>query len=189
MQHYNSVFHSVLKQVPWRRFDQLVAEHGADKHVRTLTTKSQLIALITHNCPGGRVCVRSRQVCRATPPALPLAAKRCRARPLADANAQRPWQVFSGLFAHLVGSSRVGSSARPAKRSPDRFEQRSSERAKQRWARFSAGVCGAKMHIVYDPTPFARSMPLSRQPTSMTSLPPRSCRSRPGPPTCSTRLL
>jgi hypothetical protein len=33
------VFHSVLKQVPWHRFDRLVDEHHADKHVRRLTTK------------------------------------------------------------------------------------------------------------------------------------------------------
>src|SRR5260370_18040647 len=54
MQHHNSVFHSVLKQVPWRRFDQLVDEHEADKHVRTLTTKSQLVALMYAQLSGAR---------------------------------------------------------------------------------------------------------------------------------------
>ena len=58
MQHYNSVFHSVLKQVPWRRFDQLEDEHGADKHVRTLTTKSQLVALMYAQLSGDRKSTR-----------------------------------------------------------------------------------------------------------------------------------
>src|SRR5437879_12101367 len=46
MQHHNSVFHEVLKQVPWDVFDRLVAAHGADRRVRQLTTKSQFIALL-----------------------------------------------------------------------------------------------------------------------------------------------
>src|SRR3989304_5531294 len=54
MLHQNSVFHSVLKQVPWHRFDRLVDEHRADKHVRTLTTKGQLIALIYAQLSGAQ---------------------------------------------------------------------------------------------------------------------------------------
>src|SRR6202451_380655 len=46
MQHKNSVFHDVLKHVPWDEFDQLVETHGADARVRRLTTKSQLVALL-----------------------------------------------------------------------------------------------------------------------------------------------
>ena len=46
MRHENSVFHSVLKQVPWLEFDRLVEVHEADARVRRLTTKSQLVALL-----------------------------------------------------------------------------------------------------------------------------------------------
>jgi hypothetical protein len=46
MRHQNSVFHSVLKHVPWGAFEQLVEAHGADARVRRLTTKSQLVALL-----------------------------------------------------------------------------------------------------------------------------------------------
>ena len=46
MRHQNSVLHGVLKHLPWGRFAQLVDEHNADKHVRELATKHQLIALI-----------------------------------------------------------------------------------------------------------------------------------------------
>jgi hypothetical protein len=71
---------------------------------------------------------------------------------LADANAQRPWQVFSGLFAHLVGQLTRGLKRKTgeAVHLIDSSSLRLSALSKD-WARFSAGVCGAKMHIVYDP--------------------------------------
>jgi hypothetical protein len=46
VRHYNGVFHDLLKHVPWEVFKGLVSEHGADKSVRRLTTKDQLIALL-----------------------------------------------------------------------------------------------------------------------------------------------
>ena len=46
MRHKNSVFHDLLKHVPWSEFDRLVEEHEADFRVRRLTTKSQLVALL-----------------------------------------------------------------------------------------------------------------------------------------------
>ena len=46
MRHDNSVFHDLLKRIPWTAFERLVEEHQADKHVRRLSTKSQLIALL-----------------------------------------------------------------------------------------------------------------------------------------------
>src|SRR5260370_10293018 len=46
MQHHNSVFHGLLKYVPWDVFDRLVVAHSADRRVRHLTTKSQFVALL-----------------------------------------------------------------------------------------------------------------------------------------------
>src|SRR5829696_7067914 len=46
MRHENSVFHGLLKHVPWHRFESLVEDHGADARVRKLSTKSQLVALL-----------------------------------------------------------------------------------------------------------------------------------------------
>ena len=45
MRRQNSVFHDLLKHIPWDAFERLVTGHGADKHVRRLPTKSQFIAL------------------------------------------------------------------------------------------------------------------------------------------------
>ena len=46
MRHQNTVMHDILKSVPWSRFDRSVVQHGADRAVRTLSTKSHLIALL-----------------------------------------------------------------------------------------------------------------------------------------------
>ena len=54
MRHYNSLFHQLLQFVPWGRFEQLVDSHGADRRVRRMTTKSQLIALMYGQLAGAQ---------------------------------------------------------------------------------------------------------------------------------------
>ena len=46
MRHHNSVFHQVLKHVPWNVFERLVDKHQADYRIRRLTSKSQFLALL-----------------------------------------------------------------------------------------------------------------------------------------------
>jgi IS4 transposase len=153
MQHQNSVFHSVLKQVPWHRLDRLVDEHGSDKHVRALTTKNQLIALTYAQLSGA-------QSLREIEAALESHARRLyhlggapiSRSTLSDANAQRPWQVFSGLFAHLAGQAVRGLRRKTSEAVHliDATGLRLSTLSKD-WAQFSTGICGAKLHVVYDP--------------------------------------
>ena len=52
MQHRNTLLHDILKPMPWGAFDRLMAKHRADKHVRTLSTKDQLIALLQAQLSG-----------------------------------------------------------------------------------------------------------------------------------------
>ncbi|WP_156953214.1 DUF4372 domain-containing protein, partial [Afifella pfennigii] len=54
MRHHNSVFHDVLKHVPWGVFERLVDKHHADKHVRRLSTKSQFVALLYGQLSGAQ---------------------------------------------------------------------------------------------------------------------------------------
>ena len=70
---------------------------------------------------------------------------------LADANATRPSEVFGALFAHLVAQAGRGL-RRKVGEAVDLIDStglRLSELGND-WARFSNGVCGAKLHIVYD---------------------------------------
>jgi hypothetical protein len=153
MRHHNSVFHSVLKHVPWHRFERLVEEHQSDKHVRSLTTKSQFIALIYGQLSGARSLREIEAALESHAAKLyHLGAEGAKRSTLSDANRLRPWEVFSGVFADLVGQL-----ARNHKRQIgevvhliDASGLRLSELSKD-WARFSAGVCGVKMHVIYDP--------------------------------------
>lgn len=52
MPHENTLMRDVLKFIPWGRFDCLVEKHGADRRVRALTSKSQLVALLDAQLSG-----------------------------------------------------------------------------------------------------------------------------------------
>jgi len=152
VRHQNSVFHQLLKQIPWAEFDALVNRHGADAGVRRLPTKTQFIALL-YSQLGGTSSLREtvnglrshaarlyhlgvRPVCRST---------------LADANAQRPAAVFAELFAAMVQCAHrglrraIGEATLLIDATGLPLNARSAS-----WARFSAIACGAKLHVIYD---------------------------------------
>jgi hypothetical protein len=153
MRHRNTVLHSVLDQVSWPRFEQLVACRDADKHVRTLTTKTQFIAMAYGQLSRAKGLRETVTQFRSHGPKLyHLGAKPVALSTLADANAKRSSGVFEDLFKDLA--ARVGRRVRAAlgcavfliDSTHLRLNARSAE-----WAKYSAGVCGAKVHVVYDP--------------------------------------
>jgi hypothetical protein len=153
MRHQNSVFHGLLKHVPWDVFDRLVSAHGADSRVRRLNTKSQFVALL-YGQLSGAVSLREIVTGLASHPArlYHLGMRPAQRSTLADANARRPSGVFAELFGEMVKRARrglrraVGESVYLIDSTSLRLNEASSA-----WARFSTGVCGAKVHVVYDP--------------------------------------
>ena len=151
MRHKNSVFHDILKHVPWSGFDRLVEQHGADFRVRHLTTKCQLVALLYGQLSGASSL---REVVSGLEShalrLYHLGASPARRSTLADANATRPSEVFSALFALLAKRAHRGLRRTLAETTYliDSTGVRLS--AASHWARFSAGVCGAKVHVIYD---------------------------------------
>ena len=104
MLHQNSVFHRVMKHIPWHRFDRLVDEHGSDDLVRKFTTRHQLIALL-YGQIAGACSLRDVETTMASHKArLYHVGGRVPARStFADANRNRSPLVFSGLFQHMLG--------------------------------------------------------------------------------------
>ena len=152
MRHHNSVFHDLLKRVPWAAFDRLVDQHGADKHVRRLSTKTQLIALLYGQLAGA---VSLREIVGGLEShagrLYHLGARPASRSTLADANAKRSSAVFAGLFAELV--ARAGRGLRRAVGEAIYLIDATGVRlsgAGSHWARFSHQACGAKVHVVYD---------------------------------------
>jgi hypothetical protein len=153
MRHQNSVFHELLKHIPWDVFDRLVGEHGADSRVRRLNTKSQFVALL-YGQLSGAASLREIVTGLASHAArlYHLGVRPAQRSTLADANAGRPSAVFADLFAELVKRAHRGL-RRALGESVyliDSTGLRLSE-ASAAWARFSSGVCGAKVHVIYDP--------------------------------------
>jgi IS4 transposase len=153
MPHHNSVLHEVLKHIPWSRLERLVDEHHSDKHVRRLSTKSQLVALL-YGQLSAALSLREIEAGLKSHEAklYHLGVKPARRSTLADANAQRPAQVFTDLFAVLVAEAHPGlrRKARSAVRLIDSSSLKLNSLSRG-WAKFSHEVYGAKMHVIYDP--------------------------------------
>ena len=153
MHHQNSVFHSLMKHVPWSEFDRLVEDHEADRGVRRLTTKSQFVALVYGQLSGASSL---REIVTGLEShgrrLYHLGAEPAKRSTLADANALRPASVFGELLSVMIARAKRGARRSLAETTYliDSTGLRLSGLS-DGWARFSARVCGAKMHVVYDP--------------------------------------
>jgi hypothetical protein len=153
MRHKNSVLHDLLKRVPWTEFDRLVEAHGTDRRVRRLSTKDQLVALLYGQLSGAaslREIVAGLESHRVR--LYHLGAHPVQRSTFADANALRPSLVFTELFAEMAKRAHRGLRRKIAEATYliDATGIRLTGLS-ERWARFSAGVCGAKLHVIYDP--------------------------------------
>src|SRR5438445_5206022 len=145
MQHQNSVFHGILKHVPWDQFDRLVEDHGADARVRRLSTKSQFVALLYGQLSGAAslreiVTGLSSHAVRL----YHVGADPVRRSTFSDANAQRPAAVFTELLAMMMKQAHRGLRRKLAETTYliDATSAPRNDRSPG-WARLSAGACGA----------------------------------------------
>lgn len=153
MPHHNSVFHAMLKHLPWDELDAAVARHDAAECARGFSFKSQVVALVYAQVSGATSLRHVVDGLHSHANRLPhLGAVPCARSTLADANRDRPAEVFSDLLGamikrfhrgmrrrldgltHLIDSTSLMLNARSAN-----------------WAHVSAHACGAKLHVVYDP--------------------------------------
>lgn len=153
MRHHNTVFHSLLKLVPWQVLDRLVDRYRADRRVRRLSTRNQFVAMLYAQ-------LSEAQSLRAieasfeshTRQLYHLGARELSRSTLADANAKRSCAVFTGLLCELMArceqalGSKVGEAVYLVDSTGFRLSSLSAD-----WARFSTGVHGAKLHVVYNP--------------------------------------
>jgi hypothetical protein len=153
MRHQNSVFHQLLKHLPWEEFEALAVAHGADARARRLTAKSHFLALLYGQLAGAgslREIVGGIESQRAR--LYHLGATLPRRATLADANRARPADFFAALLALMLSRAHRGLRRHLADTTylidatGLKLDARSGD-----WARFSEEVCGAKLHVVYDP--------------------------------------
>jgi IS4 transposase len=168
MRHQNSVMHDLLKRIPWTRFDSLVDSHEADRSVRTLSTKSQFVALLHGQLSGAaslREIIATMESHRSRLYHLGVTAPK--RSTLADANAKRPARLFAELFDVVLAQAHRGlrKSSKDAIRLIDATRIPLNALA-TKWARYDARSNGIKVSVVYDPvaaTPVRFAINLARE--------------------------
>lgn len=151
--HQNTVFRQITNRLPWAELDRLIAQHGADKGVRRLDTRGLMLTLLFAQFSGSTSLrdiesTLENQDARRYHARLPVV----RRSTLADAIAKRPPAVFTGVLSILIPGVTaklrrgLGDCVRLIDSTTVRLNSLSAG-----WARFSAQLCGAKAHVVYDP--------------------------------------
>ena len=109
MRHRNSVFHDILKLVPWSAFDRLVEAHGTDEGTRRFSSRQNLNALLFAQLSGAGSLREIGATMASHQGRLyhsgALAPKRST---LADANRSRDFRIFSGLFEGMLAQAGRG---------------------------------------------------------------------------------
>jgi Transposase DDE domain/Domain of unknown function (DUF4372) len=153
MRYQTIVFHDLLKVVPWRVFDGLVEQYGSDALMRGFSSRRQLIAMLFAQFSGAE-SLREIETAMASHAArlYHLGGGVPRRSTLADANRSRPAEAFCGLFEHMLGLANR-KLRREMKEIVRLIDSTSLHLAGVggEWARFSAEVCGAKAHVIFDP--------------------------------------
>lgn len=153
MRHVNSVFHEVLKLVPWTTFDKLVDAYGSDDLVRKFTTRHQFKALLFGQLGGGSSLREIGEAMESHGARLyHCGAAAPKRSTFADANRLRDPRAFSDLFVEMLKGAprgfrrKMGNAVRLIDATGLRLAGVGAE-----WARFSTNVFGAKAHVVFDP--------------------------------------
>jgi IS4 transposase len=151
MRHHNSVFHQILKLIPWGQFDRLVEHHGADQRIRRMSTKDQFVALL-YGQLSGATSLREITGGLASHAArlYHLGARPVQRSTLADANAKRPAALFGELFATILAQAHRALRRKVAETVYLIDSTSLKLNGLSEWARFSTEVAGAKMHLILD---------------------------------------
>ena len=151
--HRNTVAHDLLAHFPWRHFDALVAQYGSDKGIRTLSTRTQFVALALAQASGISGLRETVTIVNSHEAKLyHLGATAVKRSTLSDANTLRSAKVFETLLTTMMASTqrRLRQDMTGLTYLIDSTSLKLNQRM-AKWARFSADVCGAKLHVIYDP--------------------------------------
>jgi hypothetical protein len=151
--HQNSVFHGLLKHLPWGVFDRLVDQFNGNWDERVTSSRSHLIAMLMAQVTGLKSLREIETNMTSHGGQLyHLGAEPVSRAALGTVNAKRSPEIFNGLLTALMGQLQAGYRRKigDCVRLIDSTSVRLNSFT-QKWASFSEGVCGAKAHVVYDP--------------------------------------
>jgi hypothetical protein len=152
VRHQNIVFHDLLKQIPWARFDRLVDQQDRDD--RAIGCRPHLIAMLLAQLSGARGLREIEASLKSHASKLyHVGGCTISKSALATANSSRAAaEVFGGLLSVLMQQLQSGyrRKVKDCVRLIDSTSVKLSALSGH-WATFSTDICGAKAHIIYDP--------------------------------------
>jgi putative transposase len=112
VRYQNTVFGSLLKAVPRRRFVGIVARHKGDKYIKGFSSWDHLVTLVFGQL-GGMSSLREVETVWNTQAAhhYHLGSRPIRRSTLSDANRRRPSAIFAEAFAELSANGRWRAAA------------------------------------------------------------------------------
>jgi hypothetical protein len=150
---HNSVFHSLLKLFPWDECERAIERHGAKNCARGFSYRSHLVAMLYAQFAGAASLREIEAGLSSHANRLyHLGAIPARRATLAEANSNRPAEIFADLLGGMI--RHVHRRLRQAMDGLTLLIDSTGmalNRLSDDWARFSAEVCGAKLHVIYDP--------------------------------------
>jgi putative transposase len=148
----NTVFGSLLKAVPRRRFATIVARHGGDKYVKGFSSWDHLVSLVFGQL-GGLSSLREVETVWNAQAVhhYHLGSGPIRRSTLSDANRRRPSAVFAEVFAELSAMA-AGALAREGQQVLRLIDATPIPLSRlHKWAEWNGRTRGLKTHVIYDP--------------------------------------
>ena len=152
MRYENTVFGSLLKAVPRRRFATIVARHGGDKYVKGFSSWDHLVSLVFGQL-GGLSSLREVETVWNAQAVhhYHLGSGPIRRSTLSDANRRRPSAVFAEVFAELSAMA-AGALAREGQQVLRLIDATPIPLSRlHKWAEWNGRTRGLKTHVIYDP--------------------------------------
>ena len=147
------LFQQIIKSLPRRRIDSLVAAHGSDKWCKRFTTFEHLVVMIYAQL-SGQTSLRDLEASFNAIPARHrhLASRGVKRSTLSDANAARPAGVFEAILSLLIHESGSKTGQKIGSLVQILDSTTLSLFAKTHKAlRFRANNSAIKLHLLFDP--------------------------------------
>jgi hypothetical protein len=154
MEHNNSVYHQLLKQLPRHQFQKVVGRHKGDHRVRSLTCWTQLISLMFAQLTE-RKSLRDLEANFNTNHNhdYHLSVDQVKRSSLSDANNSRSPAIFMETFFFLLEKVRGNLPKKDASEMVRLIDSTTIDLNLNQfeWASFRSTKGGIKLHTVYDP--------------------------------------
>jgi IS4 transposase len=152
VRYQNTVFGSLLKAVPRRRFVGIVARHKGDKYIKGFSSWDHLVTLVFGQL-GGMSSLREVETVWNAQAAhhYHLGSRPIRRSTLSDANRRRPSAIFAEAFAELSAMA-AGALPRHGKAVLRLIDATPIPLTSlHEWADWNGRTRGLKTHVIYDP--------------------------------------